>query len=295
MFVFKTRTGLREEFEINAANFMKTTGGRRPYKSVGRDGRNVYYAVCPACDNPVVLVGLYRNERGMDRPRRPFGRHCGHDVPGLAEYDEEAYRTCRYADPGHRVNSWRKRRPSDPHGLALYRLMRGEFDNVALAWEMSSGIHLGLGYAEEALRGWRANEGWRYYVASYQNLPQMLFWPAGSQKLMGRYVRRGSPLHGLLDRSGLVSLEPRGNRYVQVRRKSRRFVEASFVIYDRTFGPDGNVDEQEIFDARVDVDGRELASDLRIAAEADWLERARSLTRGRRDERLLEIAGRILG
>ena len=192
MFVFKTRTGLREEFEINAANFMKTTGGRRPYKSVGRDGRNVYYAVCPACDNPVVLVGLYRNERGMDRPRRPFGRHCGHDVPGLAEYDEEAYRTCRYADPGHRVNSWRKRRPSDPHGLALYRLMRGEFDNVALAWEMSSGIHLGLGYAEEMLRGWRANEGWRYYVASYQNLPQMLFWPAGSQKLMGRYVRRGS-------------------------------------------------------------------------------------------------------
>lgn len=295
MFVFKTRTGLREEFEINAANFMKTTGGRRPHKSVGRDGRNVYYAVCPACDNPVVLVGLYRNERGMDRPRRPFGRHCGHDVPGLAEYDEEAYRTCRYADPGHRVNSWRKRRPSDPHGLALYRLMRGEFDNVALAWEMSSGIHLGLGYAEEMLRGWRANEGWRYYVASYQNLPQMLFWPAGSQKLMGRYVRRGSPLHGLLDRSGLVSLEPRGNRYVQVRRRSRRFVEASFVIYDRTFGPDGGVDEQEIFDARVDVDGRELASDLRIAAETDWLERARSLTRGRRDERLLEIAGRILG
>lgn len=282
MFVFKTRTGLREEFEINAANFMKTTGGRRPYKSVGRDGRNVYYAVCPACDNPVVLVGLYRNERGMDRPRRPFGRHCGHDVPGLAEYDEEAYRTCRYADPGHRVNSWRKRRPSDPHGLALYRLMRGEFDNVALAWEMSSGIHLGLGYAEEMLRGWRANEGWRYYVASYQNLPQMLFWPAGSQKLMGRYVRRGSPLHGLLDRSGLVSLEPRGNRYVQVRRRSRRFVEASFVIYDRTFGPDGDVDEQ-------------VASDLRIAAETDWLERARSLTRGRRDERLLEIAGRILG
>lgn len=295
MFVFKTHTGLREEFEINAANFMKTTGGRRPYKSVGRDGRNVYYAVCPACDNPVVLVGLYRNERGMDRPRRPFGRHCGHDVPGPAEYDEEAYRTCRYADPGHRVNSWRKRRPSDLHGLALYRLMRGEFDNVALAWEMSSGIHLGLGYAEEMLRGWRANEGWRYYVASYQNLPQMLFWPAGSQKLMGRYVRRGSPLHGLLDRSGLVSLEPRGNRYVQVRRRSRRFVEASFVIYDRTFGPDGDVDEQEIFDARVDVDGRELASDLRIAAETDWLERARSLTRGRRDERLLEIAGRILG
>lgn len=295
MFVFKTRTGLGEVFEINAANFMKTTGGRRPYKSVGRDGRNVYYAVCPACDNPVVLVGLYRNERGMDRPRRPFGRHCGHDVPGLAEYDEETYRTCRYADPGHRVNSWRKRGPSDPHGLALYRLMRGEFDNVALAWEMSSGIHLGLGYAEEALRGWRANEGWRYYVASYQNLPQMLFWPAGSQKLMGRYVRRGSPLHGLLDRSGLVSLEPRGNRYVQVRRKSRRFVEASFVIYDRTFGPDGDGDEQEIFDARVDVDGRELASDLRIAAETDWLERARSLTRGRRDERLLEIAGRILG
>ena len=125
----------------------------------------------------------------------------------------------------------------------------------------------------------------------------MLFWPAGSQKLMGRYVRRGSRLHGLLDRSGLVSLEPRGNRYVQVRRASGRFTEASFVIYDRTFSPDGDGDgdEREVFDARVDVDGREVASDLRITAEADWLERTRTLTHGRRDERLLEIAGRILG
>lgn len=297
MFVFKTRTGSGEVFEINAVNFMRATGGREPYKSVRGDGRNVYYAVCPACDNPIVLVGLYRNERGMDRPRRPFGRHCGHDVPALAEYDEDAYRACRYADPGHRVNSWRKRGPSDPHGLALYGLMRSEFDNVALAWELSSGIHLGRAYAEEMLRGWRANEGWRYYVASYQNLPQMLFWPAGSQKLMGRYVRRGSRLHGLLDRSGLVSLEPRGNRYVQVRRASGRFMEASFVIYDRTFSPDGDGDgdEREVFDARVDVDGREVASDLRITAEADWLERTRTLTHGRRDERLLEIAGRILG
>ena len=37
------------------------------------------------------------------------------------------------------------------------------------------------------------------------------------------------------------------------------------------------------------------ASDLRITAEDGWLERTRTLTHGRRDERLLEIAGRILG
>ena len=49
MFVFKPRTGLGEVFEINAVNFMRTTGGREPYKSVRGDGRNVYYAVRPAC------------------------------------------------------------------------------------------------------------------------------------------------------------------------------------------------------------------------------------------------------
>lgn len=82
---------------------------------------------------------------------------------------------------------------------------------------------------------------------------------------------------------------------MQVRRASDRFAEASFVIYDRTFSPDGDGDEREVFDARVDVDGREVASDLRITAEVGWLERTRTLTHGRRDERLLEIAGRILG
>lgn len=70
--------------------------------------------------------------------------------------------------------------------------MRGEFDRVTLAWERFSGIHLGPGAARDMLRRWRDDQGWRYYDATYGNLPQMLFFAAGGQNLVKRYIVPGS-------------------------------------------------------------------------------------------------------
>lgn len=143
MDVFKAWPGRAESIVISQESYMGCTGGVAPWRRDGDTGPS-YYAVCPLCDNPIQIVGLFRRQE-ESRSRRPYGRHHRGDVPGLCRYDEDAYLHCPYADPNHRTDTRARRHSKDPTGRALYGLMRGEFDRVTLAWERFSGIHLGPG------------------------------------------------------------------------------------------------------------------------------------------------------
>ncbi|MFR7660202.1 MAG: hypothetical protein ACLUWL_03510, partial [Bifidobacterium longum] len=150
MDAFKAWPGRAESIVISQESYMGCTGGVAPWRRDGDTGPS-YYAVCPLCDNPIQIVGLFRRQE-ESRAHRPYGRHHRGDVPGLCRYDEDAYLHCPYADPNHRTDTRARRHPKDQTGRALYGLMRGEFDRVTLAWERFSGIHLGPGAARDMLR-----------------------------------------------------------------------------------------------------------------------------------------------
>ena len=57
---FKLRTGVSNPYEINVENFEKLTLKQEPYHKVGKDGVPRDFGVCPACDNPIQLIGLYK-------------------------------------------------------------------------------------------------------------------------------------------------------------------------------------------------------------------------------------------
>lgn len=237
MDVFKAWPGRAESIVISQESYMGCTGGVAPWRRDGDTGPS-YYAVCPLCDNPIQIVGLFRRQE-ESRARRPYGRHHRGDVPGLCRYDEDAYLHCPYADPNHRTDTRARRHPKDPTGRALYGLMRGEFDRVTLAWERFSGIHLGPGAARDMLRRWRDDQGWRYYDATYGNLPQMLFFAAGGQNLVKRYIVPGSPLHERLKGVPRVRLAPTRSRYVQVDKAGPGFLTLDFLLYARRIEWDG--------------------------------------------------------
>lgn len=204
MDVFKTHVGEGKALMINEENFYLATRERKPYV-VDSGGVKSFYAVCPECDNPIQLIGLLRRQQDS-LPHRPYGRHTGHDVPGVAVYDEDAYRSCPFSDPGY-WRTDRKRKPSNPTGQALYRIMRDRFDRVEYAWRESSGLLLGIKSLRRALTVWRNDKGWLNYGSTYHNLPQMLFfglppgnpvWAMRVEELAARFPfgRRGRNILG---------------------------------------------------------------------------------------------------
>lgn len=103
MDAFKAWPGRAESIVISQESYMGCTGGVAPWRRDGDKGPS-YYAVCPLCDNPIQIVGLFRRQE-ESRARRPYGRHHRGDVPGLCRYDEDAYLHCPYADPNHRTDT----------------------------------------------------------------------------------------------------------------------------------------------------------------------------------------------
>lgn len=289
MDMFKTRVGEARFIMINEDNFFTTTSDRPPYRAAGRNGSPVRYAVCPACDNPIVLVGLYRRE-GDGRPRRPYGKHCGHDVPGLAVYDERAYRECKFANPDRRSRT--KRKPSDRTARALYEIMRTRFDRVEYAWRQCSGIRLSGKSLRRALEAWRDGRAWLNYDATYHNLPQMLFWGGGVTSLYGQSVLRDGPVAQRLAHAPGVVLEPCPlDGYVRV--GTRRFVNVDFSLGSRkTRVVDDHLEESYLL--RVSVDGRRTGADIPIIADPERFDAILNMNGWHDNACLLDIASSVL-
>lgn len=70
MDVFKAWPGRAESIVISQESYMRCTGGVAPWRRDGDTGPS-YYAVCPLCDNPIQIVGLFRRQE-ESRARRPI-------------------------------------------------------------------------------------------------------------------------------------------------------------------------------------------------------------------------------
>lgn len=83
-------------FTIEREVFEQKTGKKPPYYPDTTNPENgPQYAVCPACDNPVQLIGLYRINK---QTPYPYAKHHTQSLAGIAQYIQENYEHCRFND-----------------------------------------------------------------------------------------------------------------------------------------------------------------------------------------------------
>ena len=164
MDVFKITPGYQEIHKISEATFTEETKLVPPYKE-----GNSYRAVCPECDNPIILVGLFKPT--PESGRKPYGRHHKGSISELAVYREDEYENCIYANP-----SWKKskvkRSANSEAGKVLLRIMREQFDRIVYILEKSIEIKISKSFAEKMLTCYLDAEGWLYNSRSAGISPQ---------------------------------------------------------------------------------------------------------------------------
>ncbi|MGK7030921.1 hypothetical protein N1Z36_00034120 [Pseudomonas aeruginosa] len=107
MDVYKLKPEETDERPIERERFEEETRRQEPWFSTSENGTEGHFAVCPACDNPVQIIGLYHLPANVTRP---YGRHYARSVRDLAEADEEARENCPYFKP--RVHQKTERKAS---------------------------------------------------------------------------------------------------------------------------------------------------------------------------------------
>ena len=108
--------------------------------------------VCPECNNPVQIVGLYCENRETDL----FAKHLKNEnkrLKKISRFNEQNKQNCKYFT-GRECKDPFKPIVKGEMEKILCRTMRDNFDKVVYFWEVLTGIKLGKEKAKKYLENW---------------------------------------------------------------------------------------------------------------------------------------------
>lgn len=228
---FKLKPGLGKIYNISEEVFSEVTGEKEPYCVHGA-AKVSYYAVCPECENPIQLAGLFKGT--IEAGRKPYGRHNKGDIPGLAKYCEEDYLLCSYANPAWK-KQYRKRSANSVVGKKTLVIMKSQFDRVIYILSKELCMKISYALARLLLNSYITAEGWLYYNATLNNLPWILLLANSSHPLFGRWILKESELYHALEKEcvnvGFVNSED-GKYAKVVSTDDKKFLDIHFHMYN---------------------------------------------------------------
>lgn len=292
---FKLVQGNVKPYDITRNNFKRFTGKKEPYVAWGSDGKKRCFGICPACDNPIQLIGLYKKLKNTDSP---YGRHYNRNAD-IARHNEQAYFFCPYAK--HLYNNSEKILKDELTDFErnIYYAVRENFDFAVYLAEQISGLKINEWFAEEILRDYLGGEGYMYYGATYYNIPWMLLYFCMAKPVYKRLVRIGSPLYDMLkDRKDVCLQQYKNSPYYLVDKAGRWLnLQYSVILHDRKIVHDEVKEEIRLILSSSDVRGTHIQEAETVLEINEY--RFSNLIHSEkaaqyRNERLLQIAEQIM-
>lgn len=175
---------------INKESFEADTRRAEPWYQTNSVGKEVHFAVCPACDNPIQIIGLYHLPPNV---KNAYGRHLAHGVPRLAPGNDEARENCPYFKPRKHQKTDRKQGVTGTP-LKILEVLIAQFDRVVYLIQKQTGISLSKTLMREMLLKYRGERGYLYTGATLMNVPWIFAYMADSQSLFKQRVAGNAAL-----------------------------------------------------------------------------------------------------
>lgn len=215
MIEVKFHKGSDKVCEVSLETFVEMTKEQGKYVKYGKDGKEAY-AICPLCENPVRLLGIYARLK----KQRPHARHCKQDIPGLAEFKEEEYLHCPY----HRERAdyiTEVRKPGDITELnkEVLELAHDHFNECIYILRKITGLVISDALAEQIALDYMSHPGYMTYDVTKENVPYIMGRCMTGKTLVKRLVEENSPLYEMLKGKKEISLVPQPSKsgYKKVR------------------------------------------------------------------------------
>lgn len=185
MNVYKLDVNKQGYWELNKDDYEQRTARRSPWYKVSDTGSPRYFAVCPACNNPIQLIGIYRLPANVTAP---YAKHYGTALPGVGLFDREAYECCPYADKTKNTDTGKNKRSPGALSHQILRLLIEHFDKVIWLLSKSTGIRIDEKLALSMLRQYSREEGWLYSRATLMNIPWVFAYMADWQDILYKKI-----------------------------------------------------------------------------------------------------------
>jgi hypothetical protein len=175
---------------IDKDQFEADTLRREPWYQSGSGEKLSQFAVCPACDNPIQLVGLYQLPENV---KNPYGKHTMSGIRNIAPLDTEARDNCPYFKPRQHQKSDRKAR-FDGLPRKIIKLMIEQFDRVVYILEKQTQVVLSPRALRGMLERYRGEQGYLYTGATLRNVPWIFAYMSDATPLFAQKVNGNDKL-----------------------------------------------------------------------------------------------------
>lgn len=288
---FKLRPGHSFVYPIIQEVYLTKTKKKRPYYRLDNKGAH-FYAVCPECENPIQIIGLFRNT--VESGRKPYGKHHRENIPDLAKYNEDDYLHCPYSNL-----RWKKpvgkRKLNSQFSKDVLRLMYDQYDRIIKILSEDIGIYISVSFAEEMLKCFILDEVWRYRMTTLNNLPWMLGEALPSTSLYGRWlIKDGELQKAIAANCAFASFKDTASEeYVQLSNRDSRYLDVRFYFLKHEKALDGEHHLTESIDMEVVYEGRGIYRKT-IQIKPERLSNAIESHMLPRDERYLNVARKLI-
>lgn len=198
MYIFKLRPEDTTYYDINVNTFETKTEKKFPYYRLREKTDDVsQFAVCPACNNPIQIIGLYIK---LAHTNSPYGRHYSTSIPQLVEYHQENYDFCPLRKDRKPYSYEARKSELDQSAINIVHILVNHFDKVIYFIRKHIGIFISDALAKSMLRYYFTSKGYLYPGATLLNVPLMFAYFSGTYHLNGRIIFSGTLKKQLLDK-----------------------------------------------------------------------------------------------
>jgi len=186
MNVFSTSDG--GTYKIDREIYISKTRKQFPYYQNPKKYKKPYFAICPACKNPIQIINLFFDEYVEEHTGRKklHGRHVPLDVEGLASYSQVAYDNCPLKNPvAFSVQELRGNETMNQEILECIQTHSKEiFDDI----RKITGVLLKNTFLKEILDNYLAAKEYCYTHTNMYNIPYSILYTRSAIDLFGRKV-----------------------------------------------------------------------------------------------------------
>lgn len=299
MHSFKAQTGAAPIYEISKNNFERVTEQKSPYYVYNEKNELVQFAVCPICDNPIEIIGLYKRLKNTEHP---YGKHFPKSLSGLAEYNQQAYDFCPYADKRKSVNINSRKTKLTDFEKNIYYLIREQFDRVIYILSKQLDIKITNNAARNMLTTYVSGKGWLYPWSTLNNLPWVIGHLSWSKKLYGQPILKNSPLYSAISEkcpaASFVPCDKYGGEYDILLSKEGMFLDLNYCIieHNRAVVNDELLETMEFVVSEGGVGKVKNIFTKTLTVNQDYFLNLVNLSKNReqRNYKLLEIAKEVM-
>lgn len=178
---------------------------------------NSRYGVCPSCDGPVQLIGMYKAGG-----HTAYARHTPNSIPHVATRTI-ATNYCPYNTHVIEVNPETRLVKVTNHSVQMFRLIRDYYDKIVYILRQECGYYISKEKAVDIVKSIRDSEMWLYPKMDEGNLPWCILYLIMIEPLFGKWLKKDSDIAIALEKEGVILEETNNPKYVRIGKQSKYF------------------------------------------------------------------------